>query len=190
MMEWYQILSYFLTNGIRGFAGLYLVCALLLGRKDVPRMGALSAGTAAVITALLVCPVSDAGVIGVEILLLAVGARMFVLRDQIRMSLFILFFYEIAAALWEFIISCVFAIAFRVGYLARQCVSHQAMDAFWPCLTGQESAGPRGRIFAAGGSALAAFPGHRGAGASAGRLDGPPVHAGVPGASSGRKPNL
>ena len=103
-MEWYQILSYFLTNGIRGFAGLYLVCALLLGRKDVPRMGALSAGTAAVITALLVCPVSDAGVIGAEILLLAVGARMLVPRDQIRMSLFILFFYEIAAALWEFII--------------------------------------------------------------------------------------
>ena len=144
MMEWYQILSYFLTNGIRGFAGLYLVCALLLGRKDVPRMGALSAGTAAVITALLVCPVSDAGVIGAEILLLAVGARMLVPRDQIRMSLFILFFYEIAAALWEFIISCVFAIAFRVGYLARQCVSHQAMYAFWPCLTGQESAGVPG----------------------------------------------
>lgn len=143
-MEWYQILSYFLTNGIRGFAGLYLVCTLLLGRKDVPMMGALSAGTAAVITALLVCPVSDAGVLGAEILLLAVGARMLVPRDQIRISLFILFFYEIAAALWEFIISCVFAIAFRVGYLARQCVSHQAMDAFWPCLTGQESAGVPG----------------------------------------------
>ena len=146
-MEWYQILSYFLTNGIRGFLGLYLVCSLLSIRMDARRIGVLSAGTAMAITALQLCPVSDAGVIGAEILLLTAGARMLLAGDQTRMSLFLLFFYEIAAALWEFIISCIFAIAFRVGYIARWCVSRQAMDVFWPSLTGQGAADVRGLGF-------------------------------------------
>ena len=35
MMEWYQILSCFLTNSIRGFLGLYLVCGLLSARMEL-----------------------------------------------------------------------------------------------------------------------------------------------------------
>lgn len=139
MMEWYQILSYFLTNSIRGFLGLYLVCGLLSARMELRRTVMISAAAAAAITALPLLSVSGAGVLGAEIILLAAASRVYLPREQTRMSLFILFFYEIAAALWEFIISSLFAIAFRVGYLARWCVSHQAMDAFWPCLTGQES---------------------------------------------------
>ena len=139
MMEWYQILSYFLTNSIRGFLGLYLVCGLLSARMELRRIVMISAAAAAAITALPLLSVSGAGVLGAEIILLAAASRVYLTREQTRMSLFILFFYEIAAALWEFIISCLFAIAFRMGYLARWCVSHQAMDAFWPCLTGQES---------------------------------------------------
>lgn len=139
MMEWYQILSYFLTNSIRGFLGLYLVCGLLSARMELRRTVMISAAAAAAITALPLLSVSGAGVLGAEIILLAAASRVYLPREQTRMSLFILFFYEIAAALWEFIISSLFAIAFCVGYLARWCVSHQAMDAFWPCLTGQES---------------------------------------------------
>ncbi len=139
MMEWYQILSYFLTNSIRGFLGLYLVCGLLSARMELRRIVMISAAAAAAITALPLLSVSGAGVLGAEIILLAAASRGYLPREQTRMSLFILFFYEIAAALWEFIISCLFAIAFRVGYLARWCVSHQAIDVFWPCLTGQES---------------------------------------------------
>lgn len=139
MMEWYQILSYFLTNSIRGFLGLYLVCGLLSARMELRRTVMISAAAAAAITAFPLLSVSGAGVLGAEIILLAAASRVYLPREQTRMSLFILFFYEIAAALWEFIISCLFAIAFRMGYLARWCVSHQAMDAFWPCLTGQES---------------------------------------------------
>ncbi len=139
MMEWYQILSYFLTNSIRGFLGLYLVCGLLSARMELRRTVMISAAAAAAITALPLLSISGAGVLGAEIILLAAASRVYLPREQTRMSLFLLFFYEIAAALWEFIISCLFAIAFRMGYLARWCVSHQAMDAFWPCLTGQES---------------------------------------------------
>ena len=139
MMEWYQILSYFLTNSIRGFLGLYLVCGLLSARMELRRTVMISAAAAAAITAFPLLSVSGAGVLGAEIILLAAASRVYLPREQTRMSLFILFFYEIAAALWEFIISSLFAIAFRMGYLARWCVSHQAMDAFWPCLTGQES---------------------------------------------------
>lgn len=139
MMEWYQILSYFLTNSIRGFLGLYLVCGLLSVRMELRRTVMISAAAAAAITALPLLSVSGAGVLGAEIILLAAASRIYLPREQTRMSLFILFFYEIAAALWEFIISSLFAIAFRMGYLARWCVSHQAMDAFWLCLTGQES---------------------------------------------------
>lgn len=139
MMEWYQILSYFLTNSIRGFLGLYLVCGLLSARMELRRTVMISAAAAAAITALPLLSVSGAGVLGAEIILLAAASRVYLPREQTRMSLFIFFFYEIAAALWEFIISCLLAIAFRAGYLARWCVSHQAMDAFWPCLTGQES---------------------------------------------------
>ena len=139
MMEWYQILSYFLTNSIRGFLGLYLVCGLLSARMELRRTVMISAAAAAAITALPLLSVSGAGVLGAEIILLAAASRVYLPREQTRMSLFILFFYEIAAALWEFIISSLFAIAFCVGYLARWCVSHQAIDAFWPCLTGQES---------------------------------------------------
>ena len=139
MMEWYQILSCFLTNSIRGFLGLYLVCGLLSARMELRRTVMISAAAAAAITALPLLSVSGAGVLGAEIILLAAASRVYLPREQTRMSLFILFFYEIAAALWEFIISSLFAIAFCVGYLARWCVSHQAIDAFWPCLTGQES---------------------------------------------------
>lgn len=147
MMEWYQVLSYFLTNSIRGFLGLYLVCRLLFVRMAPRRIGAVSAVSAAVITVLPLFSVSDAGTVGAEIVLLAAVSRTLLSREQLRMSLFILFFYEIAAALWEFIISCLFAIAFRVGYLARWCASRQAMDAFWPCLTGQGASAVRGQAF-------------------------------------------
>ena len=164
MMEWYQILSCFLTNSIRGFLGLYLVCGLLSARMELRRTVMISAAAAAAITALPLLSVSGAGVLGAEIILLAAASRVYLTREQTRMSLFILFFYEIAAALWEFIISCLFAIAFRVGYLARWCVSHQAMDAFWPCLTGQESSAAMVRGMEAmtegylNGSVGAAFP--------------------------------
>ena len=52
MMEWYQILSYFLTNSIRGFLGLYLVCGLLSARMELRRIVMISAAAAAAITAL------------------------------------------------------------------------------------------------------------------------------------------
>ncbi len=145
MMEWYQILSYFLTNSIRGFFGLYLVCGLLSARIDLRRIGVISAAAAAVITALPLCSVSDAGAIGTELVFLAAVSRMLLSREKTRMSLFLLFFYEIASALWEFIISCVYAVAFRAGYLARWCASHQAMDVFWSCLTGPESSAAKVR---------------------------------------------
>lgn len=116
MMEWYQLLSYFVTNSIRCFLGLYLVSHVLSFRKNFCRIGAVSAGIAVMVTPLPLYSASEIEVIGTEILLLGIAVY-FLFREQLRMSLFLIFFYEIAAGLWEFIISCIFAMAFRVGYM-------------------------------------------------------------------------
>lgn len=112
MMKWYLLLSYFFTNGIRCFLGLCLVANVLSLRKDFRRMGAASMGIAVIVTALPVCSASEMEVIGAEMLLLE-GAAYLLFREQMRMSLFLIFFYEIAVGLWEFIISCMFAIVFH-----------------------------------------------------------------------------
>lgn len=111
MMEWYQLLSYFVTNSIRCFLGLYLVSHVLSFRRDFRWTSVVSAGIAVIVTALQICSASEMEVIGMEILLLGIAVY-FLFREQIRMSLFLIFFYEIAVGLWKFIISCMFAMAF------------------------------------------------------------------------------
>lgn len=111
MMEWYQLLSYFFTNSIRCFLGLYLVFHVLSFRRDFRWTSVASAGIAVIVTALQICSASEMEVAGMEILLLGMAVY-FLFREQIRMSLFLIFFYEIAVGLWEFIISCMFAMVF------------------------------------------------------------------------------
>lgn len=65
-----------------------------------------------IITLLPLLSLSQSFLIGAEIVVLIAAARMH-FREEARMSLFIIFFYEIAVSLWEFIISAGLGAAFH-----------------------------------------------------------------------------
>ncbi len=111
-MAWYQILSFFLTNGLRVFLGLYLVITLLKLPGNTKKAGAVSTGTAAFITALSCFSVSQVYLIGAEIVILILVAH-YLFMAKPKMCLFLIFFYEVAVALWEFIISAGMGMLFR-----------------------------------------------------------------------------
>ena len=111
MMVCYQVLSSFLTNGLRIFLGLYLVIALLKLPGNTKKAGVISAGVAVLITALFCLPISQVYIIGVEIIILTLVAYYLFMANP-RMCLFLVFFYEIAVALWEFIISAALGVLF------------------------------------------------------------------------------
>lgn len=112
MMGWYQIISFLFTNGLRIFFGLYLVMAVLKVSGDRKRAGVLSAFGAVFITALSCLTVPQIYIAGVEIIILMLIIRRW-LGAELRMPLFLIFFYEIAVALWEFMISAGLGILFR-----------------------------------------------------------------------------
>lgn len=112
MMGWYQIISFLFTNGLRIFFGLYLVMAVLKVSGDRKRAGVLSAFGAVFITALSCLTVPQIYIAGVEIIILMLIIRRW-LGAELRMPLFLIFFYEIAVALWEFLISAGLGILFR-----------------------------------------------------------------------------
>lgn len=112
MMEWYQILSYFFTNGIRAFLCLCLTAEVLDSQRNTRKTALFSVGAAIIITLLPLISLSQSFIIGVEIVVLCAAARL-LFKEKSRMSLFIIFFYEIAVALWEFIISAGFGVAFH-----------------------------------------------------------------------------
>ncbi len=112
MMAWYQILSFFLTNGLREFLGLYLVITLLKLPGNMKKAGAVSIGASTFITVLSCFPVSQVYLIGAEIIVLILIAH-FLFMARPKMCLFLVFFYEIAVALWEFIISAGMGVLFR-----------------------------------------------------------------------------
>lgn len=111
-MAWYQIVSFFFTNGLRFFLGLYLVTALCKRPGRGKAAAALSVGAAVLVTALSCMGVSRFCLAAVEVLLLLfIGNRL--LGAKPRMSLFILVYYEMAVALWEFIISAGLGVWFQ-----------------------------------------------------------------------------
>ena len=112
MMGWYQIISFLFTNGLRIFFGLYLVMAVLKVPGVRKRAGVLSAFGAVFITALSCLAVPQIYIAGVEIIILMLIIRRW-LGAELRMPLFLIFFYEIAVALWEFMISAGLGILFR-----------------------------------------------------------------------------
>lgn len=114
MMAWYQILSYFFTNGLRIFLGLYLVITLqqLTGNKK--KAGVISVCAAAFITVLSCFPIQLFLMTGIEIVFVILIAY-YLYAAQLRMSLFLTFFYEIAVALWEFILSAGLGVIFQSG---------------------------------------------------------------------------
>lgn len=103
MMEWYQIISYLLTNELRLIFGLCLVAKLTNfspGRKTL----LLSALGGCLVTVLQAASLPNIGFIAVELVILAAVAW-YHLQKQLNLSLFLIFFYEIGVGLWDFLIS-------------------------------------------------------------------------------------
>lgn len=112
MMEWYKIISYFATNEIRLILGLYLVMKLLNFSKQNKKVALLSVVSSIFITILTVFSLPQFYLIGIEVTILVIVAY-YLFREEIRMCLFLIFFYEIGIALWEFLISAWFGIMFH-----------------------------------------------------------------------------
>lgn len=109
MMGWYQIISFVFTNGLRIFLCLYLVMVVLKLSGDRKRVGVLSACTAVFITLLSCLPIPQIFIAGAEIIIIMLFIRR-KFKAELRMILFLTFFYEITVALWEFIISAIWGL--------------------------------------------------------------------------------
>lgn len=112
MMTWDQILSFFFTNGLRICSGLYLVITIQHLTGNRKKAGAVSACASAFITVLSCFGIPQFYLTGIEIVFVTLIAY-YLYAAQVRMGLFLTFFYEETVALWEFIISAGLGIAFR-----------------------------------------------------------------------------
>ncbi|MDE7323046.1 MAG: GHKL domain-containing protein [Lachnospiraceae bacterium] len=112
MMGWYQITSFLFTNGLRVFFGIYLVMSVLKLAGDRKKAGVLSACAAVCITSLYCLPVPQIYITGAEIIIMMLIIR-HLFNTELRMPLFLTFFYEITVALWEFLLSASLGIIFR-----------------------------------------------------------------------------
>lgn len=112
MMQWYQVISFFCTNGIQIFLCLCLIAELLDFSKSNRKIAVFSLFGAGIVTALSLLPISQSYLVGIEILALFLITRL-IFRKNSRMCLFLIFFYEIGIALWEFLVSVGLGILFR-----------------------------------------------------------------------------
>lgn len=111
MMEWYQIISYLMTNGLRLILGLYLVAKLM----DFPlRKKAfwLSALGSCLITVFQIVAVPSIGILTTEILIVS-AITWYYRWEQLHLCLFVMFFYEVGVALWDFLLSASLGILFH-----------------------------------------------------------------------------
>lgn len=111
-MIWYQVLSDFLTNGLRIFLGLYLVTKLLKLQRNIAKNSFLSVCVALPITVLSCFTNRLFYLIGTEILILVLIEH-YLFGEKIRKCISLFFFYEAAVALWEFIISAGLGVVFK-----------------------------------------------------------------------------
>jgi len=111
MMEWYQIISYLLTNGLRLILGLYLVARLMdfsFGKKVL----LLSVMGSCLITVFQIVAVPTSGILAAEIMVV-LAIIWYYHREQLRLCLFLIFFYEVGVSLWDFLLSAGLGILFH-----------------------------------------------------------------------------
>lgn len=112
-MEWYWLLSYLFTNALRLIGGFWLINKVLKLKTNIKVSAAILTVMAVLITALQgLFQLQMHQLLGVEIVLLLV-VLMGYYQAKPRMCLFLLFFYEVGIALWEFLLSAGFAILFQ-----------------------------------------------------------------------------
>ena len=126
MMEWYQIISFLFTNGLRIFFGIYLVMEVLKLSGDMKKAGVLSVCAAVFITLLSFLTIPQIYITGAEIIIIMLIIRQ-LFKTELRMTLFLVFFYEITVALWVFVISAGLGIIFRTeSFLDRNMPEYMA----------------------------------------------------------------
>lgn len=111
MMEWYQIISYLLTNELRLILGLYFVSKLT--EFSLERKSLLIAGAGGcLVTVIQAASLPTISVMAVELLIIAAIAWYY-LREQLQLCLFLIFFYEVGVGLWDFLLSAGLGVLFR-----------------------------------------------------------------------------
>jgi len=111
MMEWYQMISYLLTNGLRLILGLYLVAKLMdfpIEKKSL----LLSVFGSCLITVFQIVAIPTIGMLAAEMMVVS-ALTWYYHREQLRLCLFLIFFYEIGVALWDFLLSAGLGVLFR-----------------------------------------------------------------------------
>ena len=101
MMEWYQIVSFFLTNEIRIILVFYFVSKLLKIFPDKKPFIIIAFG-GAIISSLQVVALPMAVVFVTEVVIL-VAAEWYYLRNPLRLCIYLSFFFEIGVGLWDFL---------------------------------------------------------------------------------------
>lgn len=111
MMEYISAISYFLTNEVRLFLGIFLV-AKVMNFLPKKMLLLLSAAGGVLVTALQMAGLSMSGVLAVELLVIT-AVTWYCLRDKINLCLFLIFFYEVGVGLWDFLLQAGLGIMFR-----------------------------------------------------------------------------
>lgn len=111
MMEYISTISYFLTNEMRLFLGLFIVAKVM---NFLPKrmLLLLSAAGGALVTALQMAGLPTIGVLTVELLVIT-AVTWYCLRDKLNLCLFLIFFYEVGVGLWDFLLQAGLGIMFR-----------------------------------------------------------------------------
>ena len=111
MMEWYQMISYLLTNELRLILGLYLVSKLT--EFSLERKSLLIAGAGGcLVTLLQIVALPTIGFMAIELLMIAAIAWYY-LQEQLQLCLFLIFFYEVGVGLWDFLLSAGLSVLFH-----------------------------------------------------------------------------
>lgn len=110
-MEYISTISYFLTNEMRLFLGLFLV-AKVMNFRPKRMLLLLSAAGGVLVTALQIAGLPTIGVLTVELLVIT-AVTWYCLRDKLNLCLFLIFFYEVGVGLWDFLLQAGLGIMFH-----------------------------------------------------------------------------
>lgn len=112
MIEWYDMIFYFLTSKIRIVLGMYLVAKLLNFPKISRSAFRLSTVGAVIITLFTALALPHICVMAVEIVILIVIIH-HLFHEETRLCLFVAFVYEVDIALLEFLVSAGIGVLLR-----------------------------------------------------------------------------
>ena len=142
MMEWVEVIAYFLTNEIRILLGV-LFTAVMAGQASgrhtaqdpnpglVRKLAGMALAGGLIVTVPVIRGLPPAAGSGAEILWICVIIRSLKTASGpiagLRMSLFFAFFYELGTALWDFLISAWLGVLFASErFLRPDCMEYHA----------------------------------------------------------------